>query len=155
MKAEIVELDAICLTCVRKVGPYSESPSQAWGKIMKFAYSNKLMSKDVRRVGISHDDPAVTEPERIRYDACIDIDVNVENEAELHNATIPGGKFAKFIHKGSYDLFAQSYAWIFNEWLPESGYQLSDRPAFEVYLNKDPRRTRPENLTTENYIPLE
>ena len=46
--------------------------------------------------------------------------------------TIPEGNYARFIYKGlhaHYPAFAQ---YIFGEWLPDSGYQLDDRPHFEV-----------------------
>ncbi|MEZ8051404.1 GyrI-like domain-containing protein [Vibrio sp. 1F169] len=39
--------------------------------------------------------------------------------------------------------------------LPDrGGFELRDQPCFEVYLNRDPRRTKPENLKTEIYIPI-
>ena len=31
---------------------------------------------------------------------------------------------------------------------------IDDKPAFEKYYNRDPRRTKPENLRTEIYIPI-
>lgn len=44
---------------------------------------------------------------------------------------------------------------IFNEWLPDSEFNLKEsQPCFEIYLNRDPRKTKPENLKTEIYIPL-
>ncbi|VAW34169.1 hypothetical protein MNBD_GAMMA01-1955 [hydrothermal vent metagenome] len=48
----------------------------------------------------------------------------------------------------------QTYGYIFNQWLPNSGYKLRAAPCFDLYLNKDPRRTKPENLKTEVHIPL-
>ncbi len=39
--------------------------------------------------------------------------------------------------------------------LPESHHKLRDNPCFEIYLNRDPRRAKPENLKTEIYIPIE
>ncbi len=46
------------------------------------------------------------------------------------------------------------YIAIFGEWLPEAGMKLREAPCFEVYLNRDPRRTKPEKLRTEIYIPI-
>jgi AraC family transcriptional regulator len=40
------------------------------------------------------------------------------------------------------------------QWYPESGEKLRDLPCFDVYLNRDPRRTKPENLRTEIYVPV-
>ena len=154
MKAEILQLQDINVIAARGVGNYDEIAPEAWGRIMKFAYGNKHMNNAVRRFGVSHDDPNVTAPDKIRYDACLDIDVDISQGDNLRKFTIAGGKYAKFMHYGSYDDLAVSYANIFNRWLPESGFELRADPCFDLYLNKDPRRTKPENLKTEIYIPL-
>jgi AraC family transcriptional regulator len=155
MKPEIVEFEEIKVISARAFGAYAEAAPEAWSQIMKFAYSNKLMKNGVRMFGISHDDPNVTEPNNIRYDACVDIDANIEKEANLRKLTVSGGTYARFLHKGPYENFQETYAYIFNEWLPESNHKLRDVPCFEIYLNKDPRRTKPENLKTEIHIPIE
>jgi len=36
----------------------------------------------------------------------------------------------------------------------ENGVKLEDKPMFEKYLNRDPRRTKPQNLKTEIYVPI-
>ncbi len=154
MTPEIIRVEDIKVICAREIGGYSESASKAWGRIMRFAYSNKFMNENVRRIGISHDDPDVTDAEHIRYDACVDIDVDISTEDNLKKQTILGGSYAKFLHKGAYENFKDTYAYIFNEWLPESHYKLQDKPCFEIYLNRDPRKTKPENLKTEVYIPI-
>lgn len=154
MKVEIIQLEAIKVIAARGVGTYEEIAGEAWGRIMKFAYGNKHMHKAVRRFGLSHDDPNVTAPDKIRYDACLDIDVDISNANNLRKKTIAGGKYAKVLHIGSYDDLDKTYGYIFYQWLPESGYELRAEPCFDLYLNKDPRRTKPENLKTEVHIPL-
>ncbi|MBL4637852.1 MAG: GyrI-like domain-containing protein [Proteobacteria bacterium] len=160
LTAEIKTIDAINVISAREIGSYPEAAPKAWGRVMKFAYGNRLMNKEVRSIGISHDDPSVTAPEQIRYDACVDIDADLKNpdfknNDNLETKTISAGKYAMFLHKGSYESFAQTYSYIFNEWLPESDFQVSDdKTCFEIYLNRDPRKTKPENLKTEIYIPL-
>lgn len=154
MKVEIVTINEIKVIAARGIGIYEEIAPEAWGRIMKFAYGNGLMEGDVRRFGISHDDPNVTEPDKIRYDACLDLDVDISQGDNLKNMTIAGGKYAKVMHVGSYDDLDQTYSYIFNQWLPMSGYELRIDPCFDWYLNKDPRRTKPENLKTWVHIPL-
>ena len=56
---------------------------------------------------------------------------------------------------GGYEIFKQTYSYIFNDWLTESEHGLcNERNCFEIYLNRDPRRTKPENLRTEIFIPI-
>ncbi|MCF6203609.1 MAG: AraC family transcriptional regulator [Methylococcaceae bacterium] len=156
MKPEIIMIDDIKVICAREKGSYSESTWKAWDKIMKFAYSNHLMGEAVRKIGLSHDDPNITDAEFIRYDACVDIenDIVFVEEDDFNKQTITGGCYAKFLHKGAYEGFKDTYSYIFNDWLPESHYKVRDKPCFEIYLNRDPRRTKPENLKTEVYIPI-
>lgn len=155
MKPEMMTFNDTPVIYARGTGPYAEAAAEAWGKVMSFAYSNRLMSKEIRSFGISHDDPSITEPSQIRYDACLDlVDADVSNHPDIKTKTIAGGQYACFLHKGPYEQFPETYGWIFNEWLPESEFQLRDVPCFEIYLNRDPRKTKPENLRTEIYIPI-
>lgn len=155
MKPEIVDLIDIAVISVRSCGNYEKAACDAWSQLMSFAYANKLMNKNVRMFGISYDNPNMTEPNLVRYDACLDISTDINLSNNIRKQVITGGKYAKFIHTGSYDNFKDTYAYIFSEWLPSSNYKLRDVPCFDIYLNRDPRRTKKENLKTEIYIPIE
>jgi AraC family transcriptional regulator len=61
--------------------------------------------------------------------------------------------YAMFLHKGAYENLKSTYDMI-GDWIVESGVEMRDLPMFEKYLNKDPRRTKPQNLKTEIYVPL-
>ncbi|MCL6269669.1 AraC family transcriptional regulator [Sansalvadorimonas sp. 2012CJ34-2] len=154
MKARIVEIDDIAVISARETGQYSDAASRAWQRLMSFAYGNRLMNKDIRSFGISHDDPTVTSPEQLRYDACLDIDSGDLDIGDLQKQTIPGGRYARFTHKGPYEQMTESFSAFFTQWLPESGKKLRDQPCFMEHMNRDPRRTKPENLRTEVYIPI-
>jgi len=159
MKVTITDIEDIHVICARETGSYDIAAPKAWQRIMKFGYSNRLMNKDVRSIGITHDDPKVTAANQIRYDACLDLEtpptIKLAPQDNLSEHTIVGGKYAVFMHMGEYQYLANTYADIFNEWLPSSRFELRDEhPCFEVYLNRDPRKTKPENLKTEIYVPL-
>lgn len=139
---------------VRKTGPYGKAAAAAWPALMKFAYSHRIMSKETKAIGISHDNPNITPEEKIRYDACITYTGNVKPEGEIGIQTIAGGKYAVFLHEGPYSNFNRTYDYIMRDWYPSSGEKFRDLPCFEVYLNRDPRRTKPENLKTEIYVPI-
>lgn len=154
VKPEIRNMPERKVLFVRKTGAYEKAAAEAWPALMKFAYSRRLMTKNTCGIGISHDDPDITPSEKIRYDACITIDGDVKPEGDVGVQTLKGGRYAVFLHKGPYEKFKDTYREIFSKWLPESGEELRDAPCFEVYLNRDPRRTKPENLRTEIYVPI-
>jgi AraC family transcriptional regulator len=45
---------------------------------------------------------------------------------------IPAGRYAVFIHRGTAADAPRTFGYIFGEWLPGSGFELADRPHFEV-----------------------
>ena len=154
MKIDIVTIDDIPVIATRGVGNYDEVATDAWGRIMKFAYANNHINAHVRRFGITHDDPNITAPNNIRYDACLDIDVDISTVDNLKRMVITGGKYARVLHKGSYDNLEKTYAYVFNHWLTQNDQQLRDCPCFDQYLDIDPRAMRAEDLTTLVHIPL-
>ncbi len=56
---------------VRKTGRYDKAAGEAWGALMKFAYSHRVLNNETKSIGIGHDSPDVTPEDKIRYDACI------------------------------------------------------------------------------------
>lgn len=56
--------------------------------------------------------------------------------------TIPGGQYAVFHYIGSHNNGHDVFSYILGEWLPASGYELDNRPHFEIlgpkYKNGDP-----------------
>lgn len=155
---KFVEIEPIDVLYVRKTGIYNTSCGEAWEILMKFAYEQKikykknLLGKDAIALGIGHDNPNVTEPEKLRCDACISWDdKSVIAIGEVQSKTVSGGKYAVFLHKGSYENLKATYDQV-GDWIVENGTALRDEPMFERYLNRDPRRTKPENLRTEIYV---
>jgi AraC family transcriptional regulator len=68
---------------------------------------------------------------------------------------VKSGLYAVFAHKGSYSSLWQTWNAAYRNWLPNSGYQLTDVFPFEIYI-VDPRTARrEENLLTEIYLPIE
>jgi AraC family transcriptional regulator len=160
LEPKILELEDIDILYVRRTGEYQKAAQEAWEVLMPFAYGHRmkhnknLMGDNAMMFGIGHDNPHVTEVEKLRYDACISWDdKTVKPEGEIQSKIIDGGKYAMFIHKGAYTELINTYDGV-SDWIVQSGAKLRDLPILEKYLNKNPRSTKPENLRTEIYIPL-
>jgi len=113
-----------------------------------------LIGGDARFIGICHDDPEVTPPEKTRYDACVTVDERFAPVGEIGVQSISGGEYALATHFGPYDRLGRTYANLLGEWLPRSGRSLRASPGFEIYLN-DPNSNEPEDLITDIDAPLE
>ncbi|MFS4492842.1 GyrI-like domain-containing protein [Maribacter sp. 2308TA10-17] len=65
---------------------------------------------------------------------------------------IPEGLYAVFLHKGTVGEFQKTFQHIFTQWLPNSDYEIDNRPHFELlgekYKNNDP------NSEEEVWIPV-
>ncbi len=53
--------------------------------------------------------------------------------AGLSLLRLPQQRYAAFVHADHVSTIHQTWMAIFKKWLPESGYNASGRPAFEVY----------------------
>lgn len=158
IRIEVIK--AIDVYRTRFVGPYSDVGA-AFEKIMKWAYTNKiknkkqLMGKEASCYGVYYDDPNITDDNNLRSDICIsNTDNSVELDDGIERHQIIGGKYAVFLHKGEYSNLNETYNKIFSTYIKTNDIELRDTPIFERYLNKDPRRTKPENLKTEIYVPV-
>ena len=149
----IQKFSAMRVAFLRHVGPYADV-GPTWASLMSWAGSHGLFGSHTRAIGISHDDPDITPPEKLRYDAAVTIVGEVRAEGEIGIQELPAGEYAIARHRGPYDRISETYARMCGEWLPASGRELAGSPALEFYLNA-PMNTAPENLLTDTCLPLE
>jgi AraC family transcriptional regulator len=62
------------------------------------------------------------------------------------------GLYAVFIHKGPANRGEETFKYIFTEWLPKSGYEIDNRPHFEI-LGEKYRNDAPDS-EEEVWIPI-
>ncbi len=154
LKPKIKEIKSKKIIYVSRRGDYNKSAGEAWNAVCDFAAKNRLFGFKTEMIGISHDDPTITETDKLRYDACIVVNKDIEPVGEVGVKNIAAGKYAVFMHKGPYQTLSKTYDNIYKGWLPQSGYKLRDLPCFEKYLN-DPEKVKAEKLKTEIYLPVE
>jgi len=120
---------------------------------MTWAGMRGLLGPSMKLLGIVYDDPDVTPPDKVRYEAAVTVSGEVQPEGEFGVMEFPAGSYGVAEHKGPYEELGKAYQRIYGGWLPKSAYHLRDVPAFEQYLNS-PQNTKPEDLVTLIHIPL-
>ncbi|MDJ0764208.1 MAG: AraC family transcriptional regulator [Myxococcota bacterium] len=144
MKVEVSEVQEMNVAYVRHVGPYA-GQSQVFegliGRLMTWAGPRGLIKfPETKMLSVYHDDPKVTEEDKLRVSMCITVpeDTNVDGEVGLMK--IPGGTYA-VAHCEITDPSGYANVWqaLMGSWMPESGYQPADGVAYELYLN-DPKQ---------------
>ena len=153
MSVKIDHLPTMRVAFVRHIGPYSNC-CQAWEKLCNDPEVKKRLGPRTLILGISYDDPMVTDADKIRYDACVEVDDGFPSGRGISTQTIAGGRYAVVRHIGSYSGLAEVYRRIFAEWLPDSGCRLRDAAPLEIYRNC-PETTPEAELITDICLPLQ
>jgi AraC family transcriptional regulator len=153
MDVRIEQFAPLQVAFVRHIGPYAECGA-AWEKLCSHPAVQAAMNEETLAVGISYDDPDVTEGGKIRYDACVTVGDDFRGRDGIDTQQVDGGDYAVMVHKGSYDGLHDCYRWLFGKWLPDSGREAKSAPSLEIYRNS-PDKTPPEELVTEIRVALE
>ena len=103
MEVSLKNVPPMQVVFVRMIGPYAESAGPAWGKLCGWAGRKGLMRGKPVFIGLSHDDPDITPPDKIRYDACLVVTGEVAPEGDIGVQQIGGGDYAVAVHKGPYE----------------------------------------------------
>ena len=152
-EVHIANQPAMRVAFLRHTGPYKES-GPTFQKMMGWAFSKGLFNPETKILSICHDDPEVTPPEKIRLDCCVTVNDSFTPEGEVQEQTIPEGEYVVLTHRGSYNGLADSYCWLYGEWLSTSGREFANRPPFEIYVN-NPNDTPEDDLITEICVLLQ
>jgi AraC family transcriptional regulator len=138
---------------LRHVGPY-HTVGATFGRLMAWAGPRGLLGTQELVIAIPYDDPEVTPADKVRTDCCVTVGDDVGPDGEVGVQTLEGGECAVLTHTGPYRQLGESYRWLFGTWLPASGRELRNAPAFEIARNS-PQDTPSEQLRTDVYLPLE
>lgn len=140
-EVNVQEFPEMKVAYVRHIGPYAGDGKLFEGlinKLMKWAVTRGLLNEKTQLMSVYHDNPDITDESKLRLSMCINIPDNTSVDGDIGMMMLEGGAYAV----GRFELGEKDYenAWkmMYAGWLPESGYQPEDKPAFEIYRN-DPR----------------
>jgi AraC family transcriptional regulator len=107
----IVEMRSVEVAFLRHTGPYQEVPPDSWSRIRDRLRELGLPT-DGLPAGIAHDDPRITPPENLRFDAAWTIASDLPPECGLGQQTLPGGSYAVTTYVGPLALLGHAYGTI-------------------------------------------
>ena len=151
---KIVELEPQSIIYVALTGEYgSLDYNDAYARLWACVKEQKLFTKGIETICLSYDDPKITESYRQRTDVCLVVHKPARPDGEVCCKELQGGRYAVFFYQGAYSNLSSVYDAIFGKWLTANPYELRNVPVFEKYLNNS-RKTAPEKLKTEIYLPI-
>lgn len=132
MQVRLIERRDTPVAYLRHLGPYGPGLLDFWQRsVYPWMVTNDLLGRP--RLGICHDDPAITAAARCRYDACVEAPEGSVLSGNYHRTVIPGGRYAALAFRGTAADAPAGWASLLRDWLPASGLQLDARPFFEFY----------------------
>lgn len=125
-----------------------------WDELFEYADAHGLEYSPELLVGITHDDPYVTDEDRIRFDACVPVSGPLNVSYPFGYRYQERGLCVARRHFGGMEEIAKTFAYIGVEWLTSNDYSLRATAPFEIYHCKQVDGPL-ELISTDAYVPLE
>lgn len=133
-KIEIKKMPEMQVIYCRHMGAFNEI-YKAYDKVCKWAAPRGLLNfPQTKSLTVYHDDPSITEIEKVRQDACLTVEGDVKVDGEIGKMTVKGGDYAV----GHFEIDVTGFEKAWNTmcmWLTESGYEPGDGNYYELYYN--------------------
>lgn len=142
------------LIYVRYSGPYkgdSQLFSGLFEKLYRWAAERQLINELSRWLVIYHDYGDETSEDLLRISVCLSVTGNVAVSGDVGIMTLPAGKYGVGRFRVSAEEYGKAWYHMYGVWLPESGYSIDDRYAFEHF---PPQEIGSDKQIVEIYIPL-
>lgn len=116
----------------------------------------KLVALDFPENGVDYygtimDEPLVSNKIKCRYDACASVQ---PKDKKLPSKTIFGGKYAQFLHHGSYETMDETYTKIYAHWILTTQLAFDSSPIIEQYIKHNSNTSSEADYLTAILIPL-
>ena len=136
-QVKIEKIAKMRVAYLRYVGPYAGDAALFEGLYKRLCAWAQPRGVDLSVTYIMyHDDPAITEEQKLRLSLCVPIADDVSVSGEMNEMEIGGGDYAV----GQFLLGTEEFgeAWKYMcEWFSQSGYMPANAPSFERYTEGD------------------
>lgn len=128
------DLPARTVAYIRVFDPYREGIVQAASeRLVEWAAERGLA--DGQWLGYMWDEPEIVALADCRYDVALVVD-DVEATGEIGRLVFPPMRVAEVVVRGDLALETRAFDWLYGTWLPQSGYEPDDQPAFEAWVGR-------------------
>ena len=144
---QVPEQNYVYITCI---GPH-ELPL-AFQKLIAWAIPNGCMTERAKLMTIYQDSLKVTEEEKARFRACIQVENQVENQNEFESAKTLSGKYVVGKFEIGLEDFEKSWTGLY-VWMNENNYERAEGESFEIYHNNFNEHPEKKAIV-DFYIPI-
>jgi AraC family transcriptional regulator len=154
---EVMALPELNVAYIRHIGPYAgqtEVFEGLFNRLFQWAGPRGLLGDPESKIlSVYHDDPEVTEEDKLRVDACLTVAEGTQVDGEVGQMKVPGGQFAVAHFELNPDQYTEAWTALMGGWLPQSGYQPDDRLCYELYRN-DPKQHPEGKCVVDICVPV-
>lgn len=155
IQIEVKNVSEVNLAYIRHIGAF-KGEKQKWigifQRLVQWASSRDLVHcPGTEYYTVFRDDLTLTDFSKFKTDLCLSVEKPITSQGEVCAGTIPAGKYAVAYFEIDADEYEQAWNILFDDWLPQSGYQPDQRCCFERYLN-DPKMHPKNKHMVEFYL---
>lgn len=150
LQSEIDNFEGLELVYIRIFGRYGEEEpyERTWNKLIGFLKENQVLTPDTRFIGLSFDDPNVTDPHQCRFYACASVQKKIISTGEFGTILLREGKYAVYTLTGSYSGLQELY----NNISVNFKHTIRHGMTFEEYITRSTGNN--QEPITKVYIPI-
>jgi AraC family transcriptional regulator len=126
------DVPARTVAYIRVLDSYREGAAQAACERL-VAWATERGVEHGQWLGYMWDDPEIVALEDCRYDVALVVD-DVEPAGEVGRFEFPPMRVAEVRLSGDIELVQRAIDWLYNTWLPRSGFFPDDQPTFEAWI---------------------
>lgn len=156
MAKRFVYLRPLRVIYVRETGSYPSSSAQAWERMLRWLDEAGLRRTLVCGYGLARDDPHAVEPDKCRYDACIEMPaaLPIPLPTDFGVQRLPGGAYKRQRHLGSYRNIREALYLVRDDLPLANGLAVDPRrPLVAIYLD-DPIDCPEERMRADLCVPV-
>jgi AraC family transcriptional regulator len=132
----VVRLARVLVAFIRHIGRYERVAASHFHRLTAWARRHGIGGEAPLLLGIAHDAPGITPPDKMRFDCCIQVPEVFDVDGNIACQRTPAGDYALTDYVGSWNL-GPAYRTIVDRLRSDATLQIIGLPAIEIY-----RKTR-------------
>lgn len=148
---KIVKTAPIYAAYIRHRG-YNISIRNSWNRLYAWCIEHDI-PENARQIGFHHDNPTITPPDECAYIAAIEVKKGMNLHGSVAYFEIPASLCAVFHIQGKYGDVLHFMRYVYQIWLPESGFEAKTLPPYAIY-RKNHFLDESDEFDLEFYLPI-
>jgi effector-binding domain-containing protein len=147
---KIQKVEPFAYFCLKHKGPFSDMQEVIQRLMLESQTQNVFPSGPL--MGIYYSSPEQVKPDQMEWEVGFPVTPHALVQPPLEYKEWNFTEVAVSTHKGPYEKAGETIAKMM-EWMGANGYEAAG-PVMERYMDMDPEETKPQDLTTEIWIPV-